>query len=295
MVRGRKPDPNAPLSRSLLSQRDYRARKAQYVSDLEQKCKQLEEENERLTREVESLRQELGGTSRDDSSLPSHLTSEGALVDRAHALTGVLNHLQIAITSIQNFQQATLGPHFNPQSHHRYEPIRVASLNSASSDSSSSSPQQALSSTSSSTPSSHHGPFPGSRSISTDDWDPNSPGCCGGILDCRGLTDDSSARRGGIDGKGKDKERQPSSEYGNGNEGETTPTLENPTGPLLVHSAGVQDHGPSVTSVGSGSRLPPPSMMLRQDFRHSSADLQYPNPREDSRRREETGRQSHSL
>ncbi|KAK7448076.1 hypothetical protein VKT23_013832 [Stygiomarasmius scandens] len=214
MVRGRKPDPTAPLSRSLLSQRDYRARKAQYVSDLEEKCKRLEEENERLVKEVQSLREEL--SSRDNRiMLPSHLISEAALVDRAQALTGVLGHLSAAITSIQEFQYATLGSHLDTQSQYRYPPLSIASLAEIP-------PLSSVRKTEKATSSRPHPEPVSSEHLRTvrDDWDPESPHCCGGILDCRGLTDDRT---------------ESSSEHGEKSENETTPTSEYPAGLLRLH------------------------------------------------------------
>jgi len=55
-----------------------------------------------------------------------------------------------------------------------------------------------------------------------DDWDPESPHCCGGILDCRGLTDDQMTG-----------ETESSSERG---DNETTPTSEYSAGLLRLHS-----------------------------------------------------------
>lgn len=45
-----------PPSRALLQQRDYRARKAQYIADLEERARKAEEENVKLKREIDSLR-----------------------------------------------------------------------------------------------------------------------------------------------------------------------------------------------------------------------------------------------
>jgi hypothetical protein len=53
MTRGRKKDLTIPPTRALAHQRDYRARKARYVNDLEERCKRAEEENERLKVELE--------------------------------------------------------------------------------------------------------------------------------------------------------------------------------------------------------------------------------------------------
>jgi len=56
MARGRKKDLSIPPSRALTQQRDYRARKAQYVADLEERCQRAEEENVRLREEIETLK-----------------------------------------------------------------------------------------------------------------------------------------------------------------------------------------------------------------------------------------------
>lgn len=59
MTRGRRKDMTIPPSRALLQQRDYRARKAQYLTDLELRVKKAEEENVLLRKEVESLQAKL--------------------------------------------------------------------------------------------------------------------------------------------------------------------------------------------------------------------------------------------
>ena len=48
-----------PPSRALLQQRDYRARKAQHVADLEERCRRLDAENNELRKEVEDLKRRL--------------------------------------------------------------------------------------------------------------------------------------------------------------------------------------------------------------------------------------------
>ncbi|KAK0488483.1 hypothetical protein IW261DRAFT_1439639 [Armillaria novae-zelandiae] len=55
MTRGRKKDPTIPITRSLAQQRDYRARRAQYIADLEKKCHLLEMENYDLRQELRYL------------------------------------------------------------------------------------------------------------------------------------------------------------------------------------------------------------------------------------------------
>lgn len=67
MTRGRRKDLTIPPSRALLQQRDYRARKAQYLADLEERVRRAEGENVELKQEVDQLksrlRQENGGPS----------------------------------------------------------------------------------------------------------------------------------------------------------------------------------------------------------------------------------------
>jgi hypothetical protein len=60
MTRGRRKDTTIPPSRALIIQRAYRDRKAKYLSDLEDRCRNAEEENERLRKELELARSESG-------------------------------------------------------------------------------------------------------------------------------------------------------------------------------------------------------------------------------------------
>ncbi|KAK7448063.1 hypothetical protein VKT23_013819 [Stygiomarasmius scandens] len=125
MVRGRKRDATAPLTRSLILQRDYRARKAQYIADLEAKVRRYEEQNEKLMKEVEDLRTQLyrREVQRGDRlaftpsngdvgkvSTVSNFSTRGPKHGKikAHALSDVLGHLSLASSSIQHFQQVTL-------------------------------------------------------------------------------------------------------------------------------------------------------------------------------------------
>jgi uncharacterized protein YhaN len=56
MTRGRKKDLTIPPTRALVQQRDYRARKAHYIADLEERLRKAEAENAQLRKELESAR-----------------------------------------------------------------------------------------------------------------------------------------------------------------------------------------------------------------------------------------------
>ncbi|KAG5652480.1 hypothetical protein H0H81_004888 [Sphagnurus paluster] len=56
MTRGRKKDLTIPPTRALVQQRDYRARRAQYVTDLEERLKKVEEENVQLRSDLAAAR-----------------------------------------------------------------------------------------------------------------------------------------------------------------------------------------------------------------------------------------------
>lgn len=56
MTRGRKKDLTIPPSRTLVQQRDYRARKANYIANLEERCRRAEEENIRLRMELDEAK-----------------------------------------------------------------------------------------------------------------------------------------------------------------------------------------------------------------------------------------------
>ena len=59
MTRGRKKDLTIPPTRSLTQQRDYRARKANYVNQPELHCRKIEEENAELKKELVDVRARL--------------------------------------------------------------------------------------------------------------------------------------------------------------------------------------------------------------------------------------------
>jgi hypothetical protein len=59
MTRGRKKNLTIPPSRTLVQQRDYRARKANYIANLEERCRKAEEENIRLRKELDEAKAHL--------------------------------------------------------------------------------------------------------------------------------------------------------------------------------------------------------------------------------------------
>ncbi|KAF9237511.1 hypothetical protein BU15DRAFT_63074 [Melanogaster broomeanus] len=105
MVRGRKKDLTIPPSRALEKQRDYRARKAQYLYELQQRCARAEEENVRLRRELE--------IARAASSVPS---PEVATIFRLKMLASrdLTQHLANLSASIFRFQRVTQSQTFSP-------------------------------------------------------------------------------------------------------------------------------------------------------------------------------------
>ncbi|KAJ7848593.1 hypothetical protein B0H14DRAFT_3452997 [Mycena olivaceomarginata] len=94
MARGRKKDPTIMAGRALTLQRDYRARKAQYVADLEARCAAAEAENARLREEVVFLR----GQSRPPATLsPAVIQASAQLRDTLAAASSSLAYfMQVA-------------------------------------------------------------------------------------------------------------------------------------------------------------------------------------------------------
>lgn len=111
MVRGRKRDLTAPPTRQLTQQRDYRARKARYLTELEQRCLKAEEENVQLRRELELARAAMAfGSPQEITQVSSEL----------------LRDLVNASASIARFQQITAPrapvPLYDNSFHHRQPP-----------------------------------------------------------------------------------------------------------------------------------------------------------------------------
>ncbi|KAF9474575.1 hypothetical protein BDN70DRAFT_996966 [Pholiota conissans] len=104
MTRGRKKDLTIPPTRSLTQQRDYRARKANYVQDLEARCRRFEEENELLRRELAETKARLAN--------PAVLLPETAAASKE-----LMNHLAMASASLAKFHHLAFS-NVNPITEH---------------------------------------------------------------------------------------------------------------------------------------------------------------------------------
>ncbi|KAJ6468526.1 basic region leucin zipper protein [Mycena vitilis] len=105
MTRGRKKDTTIPPTRALALQRDYRARKSQYIADLETRCKAAEEENARLKEEVAFLRAQ-GSASGSTTLSPAAIQASAHLRDTlAAASTSLSNFMQVALPSGGRMQE----------------------------------------------------------------------------------------------------------------------------------------------------------------------------------------------
>ncbi|TCD71599.1 hypothetical protein EIP91_007346 [Steccherinum ochraceum] len=105
MTRGRRKDLTIPPSRALIQQRDYRARKAKYLSDLEQRVSQTEDENMQLKAEIAELRNRLAKAS-DGSSV---LSSEAM-----EASEHLFQHLSAATSSLTRFRDIAFKDRLQP-------------------------------------------------------------------------------------------------------------------------------------------------------------------------------------
>jgi len=183
MTRGRKKDLTLPPSRTLSQQRDYRVRRAQYLSDLEGRYRRLESENEELREEL-------------------HLVKSG------HQFALLNNPATIQVVSELSHQLEAVSILL-----HRFEGLTSSSVPGASS-SRAYHTSQTLTSHTNSTPTTYqdksiqtecfllqsnfpggssHGRAPGSESptptesSTLDDGDAN---CCDGYFDCQGAQRD---------------------------------------------------------------------------------------------------------
>ncbi|PPQ89508.1 hypothetical protein CVT25_012180 [Psilocybe cyanescens] len=94
MTRGRKKDLTIPPTRTLVQQRDYRARKANYIASLEERCRKAEEENDQLRKELAQTRVRLAN--------PAVVLPETIEVSKE-----LMQNLALASASLTRFQQLT--------------------------------------------------------------------------------------------------------------------------------------------------------------------------------------------
>ncbi|KAJ6590679.1 hypothetical protein DFH09DRAFT_908163 [Mycena vulgaris] len=164
MTRGRKKDHTIPQTRALTLQRDYRARKSQYIAELEARCKAAEEENVRLKKELELARQ---GAPKS-ASRSEMIQASAQLKDALSAASASLSHfMQVALPSDQKTQATP--PSFTSL----LETLSSAAVLAQSTDA------DTLNNAASS--GCHPTPPAPVRS--------NSP-CCGGYIDCEHLVED---------------------------------------------------------------------------------------------------------
>jgi len=165
MPRGRKKDHTIPAGRALTLQRDYRARKAQYVADLETRCAAAEAENVRLRQEVALLR----GQSGPPPTLPPAMIQASAQLR---------DTLAAASASLAHFMQVVLPAEGSTPTTPPLYSAHLELLSSAAAAQHSSSQRQTDDSTPVSAFVDHIGP-----------GRPDSP-CCGGYIICEGLVEE---------------------------------------------------------------------------------------------------------
>ncbi|KAH6914187.1 hypothetical protein BKA70DRAFT_1420980 [Coprinopsis sp. MPI-PUGE-AT-0042] len=222
MTRGRKKDLTIPPTRSLVQQRDYRARKAHYVAELEDRCRRAEEENKQLRQELEVARANMSVpflynplAAEMSAELLHNLNSASESLAkfqdfaRSHPLTATSSQGasssrldSVRLPPLQDSFSAAPRPHLPPILPHlpSLPPLRSINDRPASEIGIGHhpySPRRRYCPEGSASPSSDgtepaHGPQPRRRSISSE------PDCCGGYFDC-----DSFCRARGQNSKGR--------------------------------------------------------------------------------------------
>ncbi|KAF8918065.1 hypothetical protein CPB85DRAFT_111467 [Mucidula mucida] len=124
MTRGRKKDLTIPTTRALTQQRDYRARRAQYVSDLEEKCRALENENDSLRQEVRTLRIKLPATTVHN---PAVVETSSQLMHDLSAVTQTLSRFQHLVFAEANTFPPPMPMLHPPQDGRQFMPSPVSS------------------------------------------------------------------------------------------------------------------------------------------------------------------------
>ncbi|THH21335.1 hypothetical protein EW146_g183 [Bondarzewia mesenterica] len=175
MARGRKKDMTIPTTRSLVQQRAYRDRRAKYISDLEERCRHAETENERLRQELATAKAGTPGENYDRNLLMEQLTRTQETLTRFQQMTSTnipesRNDTTAEIVAsflAHSFQQSNARD-AHGQAFER-APTSTNAISMQTEDSS-------LFAADSATP---------ARAISETESE-----CCGGLLDCRGLVEE---------------------------------------------------------------------------------------------------------
>jgi len=186
MARGRKKDLTIPPTRSLVQQRDYRDRKALYVTNLEERCRKIEEENVQLRKELAEARERL-------------VNPAVVLPETAAASSELLHHLCSARDALVKFNRFVfpttqnngelISPQFNDTTSSNYHPDLATppSLGSHLYNDVNTRARKELYVDDS------HPPLTSPLSPTTTTFeDPlsDSGECCGGIIDCDGLCEE---------------------------------------------------------------------------------------------------------
>jgi len=172
MTRGRRKDTTLPPSRALIIQRAYRDRKAKHLADLEERCRKAEEENDRLRKELALARSEsaVGSTN----------------IELARACSDLMQNLERTQRVLSLFQQRAPGAR-PPESSESERVVPSATeldiaailTHSLRQDPSRTTTQQHPNTCQSS----------GSPLNGTVDENDDISECCGGLFDCRALTE----------------------------------------------------------------------------------------------------------
>jgi hypothetical protein len=94
MTRGCKQDLTLTPTHALINQRNYRARRAQYITDLEERIYRLEAENAQLRIELDAVRASQAAPPQESFGLQNAQTSSEPL-----------HHLSLALTSFAHYQR----------------------------------------------------------------------------------------------------------------------------------------------------------------------------------------------
>ncbi|KAF9467303.1 hypothetical protein BDZ94DRAFT_1318732 [Collybia nuda] len=210
MTRGRKKDLTIPPTRALVQQRDYRARRAQYVNDLEERCRRMEEENVQLRKELDAAR---AGQSPAVGYNPQTVQASAELMHNLSLVSASLTRFQHLAFPEPHLLSSKASVSSSSTTDYRLPPLDTVlhGLRPASFPSPAPSPPYAYPQLTSVSPQAYNPPSkkrlhredsPHSPTInrreSTTDSRRSSPSpslgsdCCGGFMDCRDLVESES-------------------------------------------------------------------------------------------------------